>query len=57
MCYVVNLGDSRAVMSLNHGREVRSLTNDHKPSDPQEEKRVIAAGGKVYQYDIFNYIK
>lgn len=35
-CYVANVGDSRAVMSGNSGSKVYSLSNDHKPGDPQE---------------------
>jgi serine/threonine protein phosphatase PrpC len=31
--YVINVGDSRAVMSKNDGGEVRALTTDHKPMD------------------------
>jgi hypothetical protein len=49
MCYIANVGDSRAVMSCDLGNEVRELTNDHKPNDPNEKKRIIEAGGKVYQ--------
>lgn len=36
-------------MSLNKGKEIRVLTNDHKPSEAAEQKRIVAAGGKVYQ--------
>jgi hypothetical protein len=52
ICYVANVGDSRAVVSKRDGKHVDALTNDHKPSDPSEEMRIIAAGGKVYQYFI-----
>jgi len=48
--YICNLGDSRAVMSQQSGNSVYALTRDHKPSDPQELRRVIDGGGKVYQY-------
>lgn len=37
MCYAVNLGDSRAVLSENGGKVVKDLTTDHKPSEPGEE--------------------
>lgn len=47
--YVVNVGDSRAIMSKNGGREVLPLTRDHKPMEPQEYQRIISNGGKIYQ--------
>lgn len=49
MCYVANVGDSRAVLSSNGGKEVAPLSQDHKPSDVDEYHRIIAAGGQVYQ--------
>lgn len=48
--YICNLGDSRAVMSQQSGNSVYALTRDHKPSDPQELRRIVDGGGKVYQY-------
>lgn len=49
MCYIANVGDSRALMSVDGGREIISLTNDHKPNDEFETKRILESGGKVYQ--------
>jgi serine/threonine protein phosphatase PrpC len=46
---VANVGDSRALLSRNLGRDFDVLTNDHKPNEPPERKRIIEAGGKVYQ--------
>lgn len=43
--YCANCGDSRAVMSVD-GESV-SLSYDHKPSDEEEAKRIVAAGGWV----------
>eukprot|EP01118_Nematostelium_gracile_P009894 TRINITY_DN3355_c0_g1_i1.p1 TRINITY_DN3355_c0_g1~~TRINITY_DN3355_c0_g1_i1.p1 ORF type:complete len:412 (-),score=105.64 TRINITY_DN3355_c0_g1_i1:46-1197(-) len=43
--YIANAGDSRAVLSRDN-RAYR-LSKDHKPEDPQEEARVVAAGGVV----------
>lgn len=49
ICYVANVGDSRAIMSANNGKNTEVLTNDHKPGLKEEEKRIVQAGGKVYQ--------
>lgn len=49
MCYVSNLGDSRAIMSCKKGTSVQALTKDHKPYDEYEYNRIIEAGGKIYQ--------
>lgn len=35
-CYLANVGDSRAVCSLNYGNISRALTRDHKPCDVLE---------------------
>jgi protein phosphatase 2C family protein 2/3 len=51
-CYVANVGDSRAVISKSHGKIAQPITNDHKPSEEFEEKRIMDAGGKIYQYMI-----
>lgn len=48
-CYVGNLGDSRAIMSGDNGQKIYTLSRDHKPSDEAEYKRIIEAGGKIYQ--------
>ena len=47
-CYVANLGDSRAIMSVNSGAECAAMTKDHKPNEENENQRVIRAGGEVY---------
>ena len=47
-CFVGNLGDSRAVVSINEGNEYMVLSKDHKPSDEDERIRVIKAGGEIY---------
>jgi len=48
-CYVCNVGDSRAIISQNFGNSCFALSRDHKPSDKLEQKRILEAGGKVYQ--------
>jgi protein phosphatase 2C family protein 2/3 len=49
--YIANLGDSRAIMSVNGGTKVKSLTNDHKPNNPREFERAIKNGSKIYADD------
>lgn len=48
-CYVANLGDSRAILASEGAKKVYQITKDHKPCNPVEQKRVIEAGGKIYQ--------
>lgn len=47
--YVINVGDSRAVMGKNQGNECKALSRDHKPMEPGEFNRITANGGKIYQ--------
>lgn len=47
--FIANLGDSRAIMSLNKGEKIIQITNDHKPGNESEMRRIICNGGKVYQ--------
>ena len=49
--YIANLGDSRAIMSVNGGAKVKQLTNDHKPNNPKEFERAIKNGSKIYVDD------
>ena len=46
--YIGNIGDSRAIMSLNNGTKVKQLSIDHKPNNLKEFERITKNGGKVY---------
>lgn len=45
MCYVANVGDSRALLSGEGGKRIYPISRDHKPTDEGERKRIITAGG------------
>ena len=49
--YLANIGDSRAIMSINGGTKVKQLTLDHKPNNIKEFERAIKNGSKVYLDD------
>ena len=49
--YIANLGDSRAIMSVNGGTKVKSLINDHKPNNPREFERAVKNVSKIYVDD------
>ena len=53
-CIVANTGDSRAIISLNHGAAMGYLTNEHKPGNTAEYERIIEAGGVVYNNYFIN---
>ena len=49
ICYIANVGDSRCLISMNKGKDIRVLTTDHKPNEEHESMRIISNGGKIYQ--------
>ena len=49
MAYVINVGDSRCLMSMDSGAHTAVVSRDHKPDCELERKRIQAAGGKVYR--------
>lgn len=52
MCYVANVGDSRAVLSGDGGKRVFALSQDHKPSTETEQLRIVTNGGHIYQSQV-----
>ena len=48
VCYVANVGDSRAVLSSESGKKLTALSRDQKPSDVDEHRRIVKAGGQIY---------
>lgn len=51
-CYVANVGDSRAVLSVDRGMRLHELSHDHKPNAIGERERIEKAGGKVYANEL-----
>ena len=49
--YIANIGDSRAILSINGGTKVKQLTVDHKPDNMKEFERAIKNGSKIYLDD------
>lgn len=45
-----NVGDSRAVLYSSHSDKTVpiKLSTDHLPTIPEEKKRILQAGGKIY---------
>ena len=54
-CYVINLGDSRALYSCYSGRHLYQVTRDHKPEDNVERQRITRNGGSVYIDNLVEY--
>jgi len=52
MCYVANVGDSRAVLSGDGGKRVFALSQDHKPCTETEQARIVNSGGQIYQSQV-----
>ena len=48
VCYVANVGDSRAVLCGGTSKTALPLSRDHKPCDELEKMRIQKAGGKIY---------
>lgn len=46
MVYCANVGDSRTIAYFKNGT-TKALSNDHKPTDPQERKNIEKKGGFV----------
>jgi serine/threonine protein phosphatase PrpC len=48
-CYVIYLGDSRALYSFDSGKHLFQITRDQKPNDLIERMRIEKAGGRIYK--------
>ena len=47
--YIVNVGDSRCLVSKHNGNEYKEVTKDHRPNSPNESIRIKNNGGSIYQ--------
>jgi len=47
--YIINVGDSRCLISYNNGKIKKGVTRDHKPNYSYEKERIIDNGGIIYQ--------
>ena len=47
--YVANVGDSRAILSKNSGKDIVELSQDHRPDRDIEKSRITTNGGHIYQ--------
>mmetsp|Transcript_6390 Transcript_6390/g.13974 ORF Transcript_6390/g.13974 Transcript_6390/m.13974 type:complete len:433 (-) Transcript_6390:190-1488(-) len=45
--YTAHVGDTRAVLSRGGSAYRLTALSDHKPSDPEEARRIIQAGGRI----------
>ena len=54
-CYLINLGDSRALYSCNSGSQLYQITRDHKPEDEIEKKRIVKNGGSIYKANFIQH--
>lgn len=52
ICYICNVGDSRAIMSAENGQILYKLSRDHKPEASYERERIKKNGGSIYQSKI-----
>ena len=52
--YIINVGDSRAILGTFNDRcnkwKTTQLSNDHRPKNPEENKRIIANNGRVDRF-------
>jgi len=48
-CYHANIGDSRTIISKMRGVQTTQVTIDHKPDADSETKRILLAGGGIFQ--------
>lgn len=47
--FIINTGDSRAIISQNGGLKAVAVSEDHKPGNQSEFTRIIENGGELYR--------
>lgn len=47
-CIISNVGDSKAILSMNHGEKIVVVTTEHSPVNETERAKVLKSGGKMF---------
>eukprot|EP00828_Plagiopyla_frontata_P026870 TRINITY_DN35027_c0_g1_i1.p1 TRINITY_DN35027_c0_g1~~TRINITY_DN35027_c0_g1_i1.p1 ORF type:complete len:154 (-),score=23.93 TRINITY_DN35027_c0_g1_i1:90-551(-) len=52
ICYIANLGNSKAIISMDDGKQYQIMTNDHSTKNQTEIQRILANGGQLYEQQL-----